>query len=687
MPHVGYNPSAYAHASLNNLFGNLQQPWGDLTDPNIVTIPGAPGLQSGILAPPPPNADDMQRSVVQSPSGPVIESKTSNLITCPNADGDVSLGCWLFSSDNDRFARKNLEQDTMPGEAEPNDIKVVPGNWLELAGSTASPGNYSTVTPELYNTETLASEQRIFTGIMMNSNTGQLYETYEDDVPPPNTDRKRLLPEQMSNQNPKVTALSGGWDPSMPTRHKVEVLEVEYGADAGRNPWGPQLYASAIRDLAEQKDVRQQFNNRNGFVPVEPAWDRRAVGFVGHVSAYRGTPHMPPTQREARPIPDTFSDTVRNIDFPGMDVPAPPDMMIGGSFGSREDPRQNRGAPAVLSGGSFAAVNHAPGRLEWRPPGSLPASSAVGHSGQRVGQIYDDGEIRLRPERPWSEYSQAPDNHVVQTVVRVPTVPRVQRSTDQDPSRGRYHAADTLVGDGDQQGLRMEDVVERRVIRGDQDPSRGRYHAADTLVGDGDQQGLRMEDVVERRVVRGDQDAGRQHTSTGTALIGAQDGRMADEQAFLASFKLVDDRSWEKAGARAHTPCGGTVHAKGQVGGLSATRLGTELANSVRAQGFVTAEESVYGERVAEWTRAIKDTAVRDYHGGTNTGGEHRSERMFRNSESIRGSQDTYGNWTRGGEPNAASTLAHRDVYRLSEKDLYSIVGTRNPIRGLEQVA
>ena len=650
MPHVGYNPSAYAHASLNNLFGNLQQPWGDLTDPNIVTIPGAPGLQSGILAPPPPNADDMQRSVVQSPSGPVIESKTSNLITCPNADGDVSLGCWLFSSDNDRFARKNLEQDTMPGEAEPGDIKVVPGNWLELAGSTASPGNYSTVTPELYNTETLASEQRIFTGIMMNSNTGQLYETYEDDVPPPNTDRKRLLPEQMSNQNPKVTALSGGWDPSMPTRHKVEVLEVEYGADAGRNPWGPQLYASAIRDLAEQKDVRQQFNNRNGFVPVEPAWDRRAVGFVGHVSAYRGTPHMPPTQREARPIPDTFSDTVRNIDFPGMDVPAPPDMMIGGSFGSREDPRQNRGAPAVLSGGSFAAVNHAPGRLEWRPPGSLPASSAVGHSGQRVGQIYDDGEIRLRPERPWSEYSQAPDNHVVQTVVRVPTVPRVQRSTDQDPSRGRYHAADTLVGDGDQQGLRMEDVVERRVVRGDQD-------------------------------------AGRQHTSTGTALIGAQDGRMADEQAFLASFKLVDDRSWEKAGARAHTPCGGTVHAKGQVGGLSATRLGTELANSVRAQGFVTAEESVYGERVAEWTRAIKDTAVRDYHGGTNTGGEHRSERMFRNSESIRGSQDTYGNWTRGGEPNAASTLAHRDVYRLSEKDLYSIVGTRNPIRGLEQVA
>ena len=650
MPHMAYNPSAYAYASLNNLFGNQQQPWGNVTDPNNVTIPGAPGLQSGILAPPPPNADDMQRSVVQSPSGPVIESKTSNLITCPNADGDVSLGCWLFSSDNDRFARKNLEQDTMPGEAEPSDIKVVPGNWLELAGSTASPGNYSTVTPELYNTETMASEQRIFTGIMMNSNTGQLYETYEDDVPPPNTDRKRLLPEQMSNQNPKVTALSGGWDPSMPTRHKVEVLEVEYGADAGRNPWGPQLYASAIRDLAEQKDVRQQFNNRNGFVPVEPAWDRRAVGFVGYVSAYRGTPHMPPTQREAQPIPDTFDETVRNIDFPGMDVPAPPDMMIGGSFGSREDPRQNRGAPAVLSGGSLAAVNHAPGRLEWRPPGSLPTSPAVGHSGQRVGQIYDDGEIRLRPERPWSEYSQAPDHHVVQTVVRVPTVPRVQRSTDQDPSRGRYHAADTLVGDGDQQGLRMEDVVERRVVRGDQD-------------------------------------AGRQHTSTGTALIGAQDGRMADEQAFLASFKLVDDRSWEKAGARAHTPCGGTVHAKGQVGGLSATRLGTELANSVRAQGFVTAEESVYGERVAEWTRAIKDTAVRDYHGGTNTGGEHRSERLFRNSESIRGSQDTYGNWTRGGEPNAASTLAHRDVYRLSDADLYSIVGTRNPIRGLEQVA
>jgi hypothetical protein len=391
-----------------------------------------PGIEQTTFEHTPPPTGNLTQLTNEN-TGTVLKTSSSSLVSCPVVESQttpaIPLGCWLFSSDNDRFARKNLENDVLAGEKEPQEISTVQGNWMDLQCNNGRAGGnfFSEVTPDLYNSEILQSEQRIFTGLMVNSNTGEIFETYEDDVPPPNTDKPRLLPEQMSFQNPKVTALSGGYDPSMPPRHKVEVLENDndYGPDAGRNIWGPQLYATAIRDLAEQKDVTQQFNNRDGMVPVEPAWDRRPVGFVGKVSAYRGTPHMPPTQREAAENPNTFGK-MTSVDFREiMDYHAPVNFQLGGKGGIRDytdtfgGDNGVREAPAVVRNGSVGVVNQVPGRVSFQEGGPGNVNSN-GPSGKNNSQIYLDGQIFLKKELPTElrhQFMSTPDATIINSSI------------------------------------------------------------------------------------------------------------------------------------------------------------------------------------------------------------------------------------------------------------------------------
>jgi hypothetical protein len=740
-----YNPHAYNQAGLirsvqtNYGFANVNSI--ENTDPITVTVPENPSNKLDYLENPPPNADDTSRQIQAITSNPVIQSNSSNLISCPNADGDVSLGCWLFSSENDRFMRKNLEVDAMPAEKQPSDIMVVPGNWMDLAGTTASPGNYSTVTPELYNTEILDSEQRIFTGLMMNSNTGQLYETYEDDVPPPDTDKKRLLPEQMSNQNPIVTALSGGWDPSMPTRHKVEVLEVEYGQDAGRNIWGPQLYATAIRDLAEQRDVRQQFNNRNGFVPIEPAWDRRAVGFVGHVSAYRGTPHMPPTQREARSNPDTFHTMVSNIDSV-IDEP--------GIRGVQTLGPGNREAHGIISNESMSSTNLVPGRFEYRQGNDAISNFSKKCTGIGASQIYPDGETQLREEPPLINYNRAPDNTVVHTILRTD---KEQRSIGRDDSKFvenhtrvvaldlNLHNRSTPIaatilkkdkeggylsqGDLSSGNQIRQDNVARRTIRSD--PENEYYRAAETATGNQIRQ-----DNVARRTIRSD--AENQYyraaeTATGNQIRQDNVARKAnrsdaEEQYYRAAETASGNQIRQDNVARktnrsdaeeqyyraAETASGNQtrqdnvarkpfrqdktngfnvrtmdeLNANKPAYGETSSRLAREPQSVTRTQGFKGVDGSA---TLPDWTSHVRDTSrINDYSGAISGQLQGDNFENLRRAHPTRNKFENLQKNRKNGPNSVSGSTLSGSAYLLSDSDLFQIVGTRNPMRGLEQV-
>jgi len=516
-----YDPNAYASAMVgnrktqlqpgnNNIFNEsllqYQQlyPWlgTGLASANRLSIPSQPGIPSEKLDDTPPNADDTVRTQANQNKETIVNTKTSNLVTCPNAEGEVSLGCWLFSSDNDRAARRGLEQDTMPGEKEPKEIMVVPGNWMELQSTVGASQSYTHVTADLYNQETLASEQRIFTGVMVNSNTGEMYETYEDDVPPPNTDRNRILPEELSIQNPILTALSGGWDPDLPTRHKTEVLEVEYGDDAGLNPWGNGLYATAIRDNQEQRNVTQEFNNRNGFVPIEPAWDRRAVGFVGHVSAYRSGPYMPPTQREAREGNDgtvstggmSFPDTVTAVQNEAFDRPAE-----RAYYNPQTDSFGNRGSQATIHNGSMANSNLAPGRIDYS---AMSMHETGPYYTTESGQIYVPGEVQLRTEAPGSFRSPQATEQAVQRVSLMHGTQGTRHHSDTREENGprTYGSHNTTAN-----GINREFLANVRLVQ--EDPSKRAENRR--------QQGMQVS--------------------------GAMDGRPADEAQYLASVKVVTD--------------------------------------------------------------------------------------------------------------------------------------------------
>ena len=548
-----YNPSAYASANVgrrgpgqpapgnqstfNQSLLQYQQlyPWlgTGLASANRLNVPSQPGITSESLDEVPPNADDTVRKVEETQSGTVVSTKTSNLVSCPNAEGEVGLGCWLFSSDNDRFARKNLETDTMPGEKEPKDIMVVPGNWMDLQNDPASQ-SYTNVTADLYNQELLASEQRIFTGVMVNSNTGQMYETYEDDVPPPNTDRKRRLPEEFSIQNPILTALNGGWDPSLPTRNKTEVMEVMYGADAGLNPWGSGLYASAIRDITEQKDVRQQFNNRNGFVPIEPAWDTRAVGFVGHVSAYRGTPHMPPTQREGKEFPVTFNDTVTNVQNSDFDRPSDRTNYTNPKNGNREH-------LGMFQNGTMCEANLVPGRINYsamelhQTAGKTPPNLAFDTT-QTAGQIYLEGDVQLKEEGQYSKYVAAADSHAIKLVPMTRGITRGARKQDQNENNKWLTTANT----GSDGVVLNRDFLANVRLMQEPEPTADRLHIQ-SVIGQGDSMaearpGVRL--VTDRSFASNNAATNRVSSAT---TIGAGDGRMADESKFLNSVRLVTD--------------------------------------------------------------------------------------------------------------------------------------------------
>lgn len=453
---IPYGVHSSKQQYLNNFLNFMGSNVGGIEPPEIPvsSLPKMPGIEQTNFVPAPPPTGN-QTQLLNENTGSVLKTTSSNLVSCPVVESQstpaIPLGCWLFSSDNDRFARKNLETDVLVGEKEPQEISTVQANWIDLqCNNGRSGGNFFTeVTQDLYNSEILQSEQRIFTGLMVNSNTGEIFETYEDDVPPPNTDKPRLLPEQMSFQNPKVTALSGGYDPSMPPRQKVEVLENDndYGPDAGRNIWGPQLYATAIRDLSEQKDVIQQFNNRDGMVPVEPAWDRRAVGFVGHVSAYRGTPFMPPTQREASENPNTFGKMV-SVDLKEiMDYHAPPNLQLGGKGGIRDysdtfgGDNGVRESVAVIRNGSVGVVNQVPGRVSFKEAenGDVSRNKKPGRPGS---QIYVDGEVSLKKELPDEmrhQFMNTPDATIINSSI---LTTRGERNTlfkqDSSDTKQRY---------------------------------------------------------------------------------------------------------------------------------------------------------------------------------------------------------------------------------------------------------
>lgn len=343
--------------------------------PTIGYVPQGQGPRTG---PPPPSEggrtqqnfvadrasrDDSKVRSFGEGNAYAIQKTTSNLNSCPAGQGEVPMAAWFLASDQLLGARMHpWFTGTPAAQAEPRDI-MQPSSTI--VDGEAAAGQYPTINDALYYQTVLPSELRVYTGTMVNTGTGEMMDTFEEDLPPPNQSKDVLQPNQLSFQNPRMFYLDGGVnDPNLPERRKMEVAEDQYGADAGPNIWGPQLYTDRMRQEITERFARTTFNNHNGILPIEPAWDKHPVGFVGYVQAYRNTPYVPATQRNVNG--DTFDGTLKGLDYQYTPGEGPPNMTLGaamdksfarGLLASQPDPTQGNERFGGMTSGSSESIS------------------------------------------------------------------------------------------------------------------------------------------------------------------------------------------------------------------------------------------------------------------------------------------------------------------------------------------
>lgn len=221
------------------------------------------------------------------------------------APGPVDMGCWITSDSQQVSSRKQLDTlFTEPGNSlvhpasvdiRARDPRYDVGPNGQTNGSMTS--KWVDYTPQNYNTQPeFASENRLSTGVIVNAYTGKMYETFEEDLPPPTTD-KSIPIEQFKKSNHRLIGMQGGYDNNAPRRHKREVCQDIPGEDAGPNVWGDQLYANRRRQEMQTRFSRDIWHNRNGIYSTEAVDDRKPVGFVGYVNTIRPMPYLPATFR------------------------------------------------------------------------------------------------------------------------------------------------------------------------------------------------------------------------------------------------------------------------------------------------------------------------------------------------------------------------------------------------------
>jgi len=229
----------------------------------------------------------------------LMASDNKTAVTCSQGLGDSNnkqpIQCGILSPGENQQARQFLSMSSTPGVQHPTEIVGMDTQGFRNVGKAPL---YSVFDDAVFNTQspTHLHERRKMTGVLVNTNTGQLFQTFEEDMPPPNTDAS-MQPEQLRQVNPRLVALQGGIDFNRPPRSKVEIPLNLPGVDAGPNIWGDQLYAGRRRQRELEIAAADVWGNRGGNYSVEPIMDGRPTGYVGFQNMVRIAPYATPTQR------------------------------------------------------------------------------------------------------------------------------------------------------------------------------------------------------------------------------------------------------------------------------------------------------------------------------------------------------------------------------------------------------
>ena len=183
--------------------------------------------------------------------------------------------------------RRQVTRNRYPGQVRPSAIYAMPSSAQTEA-----------FTQSLFATPTDVEQNLISTGILANPYTGEEYECFENQLPPPTTDRS-LLKSQLKHINPRLLQIQGGYNHHCPPPRKTEQdgsVFSPVSAHNGPNPFGPQLYTKYVNDRLKDMAIRSTYNNRNGDQVVEPELPKeRPANKFGLVPRLRFLPYLVPT--------------------------------------------------------------------------------------------------------------------------------------------------------------------------------------------------------------------------------------------------------------------------------------------------------------------------------------------------------------------------------------------------------
>jgi len=155
-------------------------------------------------------------------------------------------------------------------------------------------------TNSLYQTPYDTTKNTISTGKLVNTYSGETFETFENQLPAPDTNKGAMLKTQFEHLNPRLLHLTGGYNWHNPPPRKKEQCGSVFNpvsARGGPSPFGSNIYDPQVRKQIELYASRDIYNNKDGDQVVEPSmYGDKPQGYFGLVPRNRIQPFMPATQ-------------------------------------------------------------------------------------------------------------------------------------------------------------------------------------------------------------------------------------------------------------------------------------------------------------------------------------------------------------------------------------------------------
>jgi len=209
----------------------------------------------------------------------------NNIISKPNND-QLDL---ISPGEQSNWFHRDVRQNRYDAQTPVSNIYMTPSSL------DAEP-----YTPSLWQTPYDSSKNVISVGIMSNPYTGELTEIFQDQMPGPTTVKGQMLESQLQHPNPKLIAMSGGFNHHNPPPRKTEQPGYVFNpvsVRGGSTPFGSQVYAPIVQREMTARTSRDVYNNRDGELPLEQGFAREQPhGYIGYVPRIRFNPYVPPTQ-------------------------------------------------------------------------------------------------------------------------------------------------------------------------------------------------------------------------------------------------------------------------------------------------------------------------------------------------------------------------------------------------------